>query len=712
MKKYLLYVFAVTPIIAVAARIAVHLRYGPSAVTQVGPIAVLDHIYDLAFALTLTTITLVIGGALSKFLRLTFANTAERLSFSLFLGTGFLGLVVLFLGLLGLLRVWTMVALFIVCAALGKQIFFELFEAAKGGLRAALASREGRVLAGLFSFLIALLFLRTFTPPNMGDELIYHLPIPQQFAERGSIYPTYENLFGNLPFLVHMIYVLCQLAGSDIAAKLFSLFLAIATGFSLYGFCRRFLTRRIGVLALFAFFAAGMVVEVAVTARIDASLAGVLFLTTYAMMIYLDGGVRGWLWTSAILAGFSLGIKSSAGPWLLFIGIMYLYETWFRKKERIRLVLRHGLAFMFIAAVIASPWYIKNYVWFHNPIYPFFTGELADFGPQGIRYFDVDDERKLEAHMAAARAEIPEVVNAQENEIRQAIAQRITRHPMRLWEFFIYPETYLMWEPFHFANYLFLFSPLVFFLKPRKWILWLLGLSLAFAFTVTWSSWIARYLLPVYPPLTIVAAYTLAGLSDRLSQRVPLFRNLPAWLTGISLSIVVLISVVWIREFKVLQFISGSVSRREFLLQFPFYSRIDFINTQTPRGIRVLDIGAHMNYGIERDNTPDESWYATKWRRLLVANGSLDEVNQSLHRQGFSYVLYCSPFVHEAQMGIKGSGGMDLFYPRDSHLSQAQQELGQEYELLRAWSTFTHYRTRFLEPVFKDESDCEVLKIK
>ena len=96
MKKYLLYFFAVTPIIAVVARIAVHLRYGPSPVTQVGPIAVLDHIYDLAFALTLTTITLVIGGALSKFLRLTFANTAERLSFSLFLGTGFLGLVVLF----------------------------------------------------------------------------------------------------------------------------------------------------------------------------------------------------------------------------------------------------------------------------------------------------------------------------------------------------------------------------------------------------------------------------------------------------------------------------------------------------------------------------------------------------------------------------------------------------------------------------------------
>lgn len=712
MKKYLIYFFAMTPIIAVAARVAVHTRYGQSPLTEVGPIAVVDHIFDLAFALGLTIITLVLGGALSKWLRLSFANSAEKLSFSLFLGTGFLGLVVLFLGLLGLLHIWIIAALSIVCAAFGTRILTEFFQAAKDGLRAATRSREGQVLTVLFSFLIALLFFRTFTPPNMGDELIYHLSIPQKFAEQGRIYPTYDNLFGNLPFLIHMIYVLCQLAGSDIAAKLFSLFLAIATGFSLYGFCRRFLTRRIGVLSLFGFFAAGMVVEVAVTARIDVSLAGVLFLTTYAMMIYLDGGGQGWLWTSAILAGFSLGIKSSAGPWLFFVGIMYLYETWFKKKERITLVLQHGLAYMFIAAVIASPWYIKNYVWFHNPVYPFFSGEVADFGPEGIRYFNVDDERKLEAHMTEARKEIPEIVNAQENEIRQAIAARLPRHPMRLWEFFIHPETYLMWEPFHFANYLFLFIPLVFFLKPGKWILWLLGLSLAFAISVTWSSWIARYLLPVYPPLTIVAAYTLAALSDRAGQRIPTLQSLAAWITGISLSVVVLISVVWIREFKTLQFIGGSVSRRTFLLQFPFYSRIDFINTQTPKGIRVLDIGAHMNYGIERDNVPDESWYATKWRRLLVANGSLDELNQSLHQQGFSYILYCSPFVHEAQMGIKGSGGMDLFSPDEFRLSQAQTDLGQEYELLRNWSTFTLYRAKFLETVYTDESNCEVLKIK
>src|SRR6185369_11131590 len=96
-----------------------------------------------------------------------------------------------------------------------------------------------------------------------------------------------------------MIYAVCLLANSDIAAKLFNLALAIATSLALYGFCKRYLSSRVGVVAA----------------------------TTYAMMNYLDTGKRGWLWISALLAGFSLGVKHSAALWLLLIGVMYLIES-------------------------------------------------------------------------------------------------------------------------------------------------------------------------------------------------------------------------------------------------------------------------------------------------------------------------------------------------------------------------------------------------
>jgi hypothetical protein len=107
--------------------------------------------------------------------RLNFANTAEHISFSLFLGTGTVGLSVLCLGLLGLLRPWpiaTVLALYVAVTAGGLP---ELYRIIKGGIRAATLTPETKVLTLLFLCFDALLIVRTATPPHTIDELIYHL---------------------------------------------------------------------------------------------------------------------------------------------------------------------------------------------------------------------------------------------------------------------------------------------------------------------------------------------------------------------------------------------------------------------------------------------------------------------------------------------------------------------------------------------------------
>lgn len=690
-----------------------HIKLGDQVANAAGTLAILDHIFDVALALGLSILALAIGSSLCKVLKLEFNGNAEALSFSIFLGTGVVGLGVLFLGLLNLLHIWVVAPATVLALLLCRENLRQLPKQIETGLRTVTLTREGRIVTVLFCLLIGLLFLRALAPPNTPDELIYHLSVPYDFAKRGSIYPSYDNLFGNLPFLINMIYVLCQMAGSDIAARVFSLFLAIATAIALYAFCARFLTRRTGVIAMFAFFGAGMVVEVAVTARIDVSLAGMLFLATYAMINHLETDRLGWMWLSAILSGFSLGIKSSAGPWLVVVGLMYVYEKLFRKRAQWPSVLRDGILNVILAAAIASPWYVKNYVWFHNPLYPFFTGEVADFGPQGIRYFSPEDERKLDAHLEAVRQENPALVKEQEAELNRAIETRVPRHPLRFWEFFTDPDKYLVSEPFHLPNYLFLIIPLLVFVPPRRWILWQLAMSITFFVAVTKSAWIARYLLPVYPSLTIVSVYTLCGLSNRIGNRFRLIRGLPVWATAISLTLVAVVCLTWISGFNALGFLSGRISRHDFLLQFPFYHRTDFINTQLPEGAKVLAVGAHMNYGIERPYLTDESWFATKWKRLLIRNDSLSKVNDDLHNRGFTHILYCpGPFTYEANLGVKGSGGMDLISQSRTNESELGRSLGAEYELLRNWATFTQYRAKFLETVYVDQSNCEVLKIK
>ena len=681
-----------------------HIYLGAAAEDATGVLAVLDHLFDLVAAVTLSSVLLSVGNSLTKRFSLQFIDSAEHLAFSFFLGTGVVGLLVLLMGLLGLLRGWAILALLLVALALTARDLPQLWQSLIRALRTAF---EAKLVTAVFIALFVLILVRTLLPPHVADELIYHLPVPQQFVQAGRVFPSYDNSLGNMPFLVHMIYAVFLLAGSDVAAKLFSLFLAIATAVSLYAFCCRFITRRVGVIALFAFFASGMIVELAITTRIDVSLAGMLFACTYAMINYLSSRSRAWFWFSAVFAGFSLGIKHTAALWIFLAGILYLVET-IRSRESIGKVLKYGVIYTFLALAVASPWYIKNAIWFHNPIYPFVTGEVAEFGPNGIRYFNAEDERKLDAHFEAARKAIPDVVAAQQQELTQAASTRVERHPMRLWEFFFRPQAYLMAEPYQFPNYLFLVIPLIVFLKPARWIWWLLILGLGFVFSVTATAWISRYLVPAYPALTIVAAYVLDALSRRLSPRLAIANRIPVYAVALAFIPVITACVASLRYFHSIEYLTGIVSHHEFLTRLTFYQPFEFVNRELPSTTRVMMIGAQMNYGLNRPYYADESWFVTKWRRLLVANDSLEAVNESLKQQGFTHIIY-SPglFPFAAQMGLEGTGGMSLLAKREDGAVPRTPE----YPLLRNWSTVELYKERYLEPVYSDDN-FEVLRIK
>ena len=693
--------------VALAAT-AAHIYLNKSAEHATGPLAILDHIFDLVVALAISFVVLAAGYRLTRMFSLQFAGSAEKLTFSFFLGTGAVALSIACIGLLGLFRGWSMLALLLIWLLLAARDVPDLYRNLTQAIRT-ITTEPGLVLpAILFTGLIGIFTLRTLVPPYTGDEIIYHLPVSQQFIQQGGIFPSYNNLFGNLPFLIHMLYLPCLMAGSDVAAKLFSLFLAITTAVSLYAFCGRFLTRYTGLLALFAFFAAGVVVEVAITTRIDVALAGMLFACTYAMINYLTIRNRGWLWLSALFAGFSLGIKQTAAVWIFLVGVLYLAET-IRNRESIPKVLKSGVIYTLLALAIASPWYIKNAVWFHNPIYPFVTGEVAEFGSSGVRYFDAELERKLDAHFEATRKAIPDVVARQEQELAQAAKARRVRHPLRLWEFFTRPTDYLMAEPFQFPNYLFLLIPLIIFLRPTRWVVWLLVISLAFVFSVTATSWIARYLVPAYPALTVVAAFTLRNLASRLQRKLSFARLLPAYALLAAFATVLAPSVVAIRDLESLQFVTGKISRYEFLTTFTYYRPLAFINTQLPQDARVMLIGAQMNYGLDRPYYSDESWFATKWRRLLARNDSLEDVNRELKQQGFTHILY-NPglFLFAANMGVEGTGGMSLIANSKNEAAARTPE----YPLLRNWSTFTLYKEKYLESIYRGEDGSEVLRIK
>jgi len=713
------WVFAALICLGLLAVVYAHLHVAGSD-TYAGLLAPLDRVFDLALAIAISFMLASFGLAISRLLKINWSNTAETLSISLFLGTGVFGLAVLGLGLLGMLRPIPVLVLCALSIFFSRAEFPRLIDSLRRSVAPIMSAPEKLVL-GVFLFLIALLLVRTATPPYVFDEAIYHLPVTREFVDQGRIFPNFNNSMGNQPFLIHMIYALCLMAGSDIAAKFFSFALCLATGLALYGFCERFIERRVAAMAVFVFFAAGMVIEVGVTTRVDVAVAGMLFVTTYAMINYLQAGERSWLWTSALLAGFSLGIKHSAALWLFFVGVMFVVES--LRRTSLMSTLKYGVVYVAIALAVASPWYAKNYAWFGNPFYPFFTGEVASYGPEGLRYFDSEDERKLDAHFDAVRKQSPAIVKDVEEAIAGNAGVRPERHPMRPWEVYLKPNTYLMAEARHYPNYLFLVLPLSLLIVRRRWLVWLLVLSVCYFVAATWNTWIARYLLPAYPALTIVTAFTLVTAGDWLKRKSEMLGQLPVYLVLLALTVVVATSFKPLIERNGFPFVAGTISRRDFMRGFAYYAPVDFINTELPADARVMSVGAQMTYGLQRPYLSDETWYTTKWRRLLVHNDSLEGVRQDLKRQGVNYILFDSGlFLFAAQMGLDqgqvvppvpspvAARALGINNETERSFDEART-LGPNFLLLRNWATFAQFRDKYLEQVYSDPNGYRIYKL-
>jgi len=356
---------------------------------------------------------------------------------------------------------------------------------------------------------------------------------------------------------------------------------------------------------------------------------------------------------------------------------------------------------------------VKNYVWFHNPFYPLISGEVAELPPSPIRFFDNNDEQKLEAFFESTKSSIPSTVMSEETELQDWKSRRDIRHPLWLWDYFVHPDHYYLGDDYHFPNYLFLLVPLVVFVRKNRWVMWLLIFALVFIVSVAIHMWIARFHLPAYPALTIVFAYTVDQLSTLFPKKVSVVRRLTVYTISIFLGFTVGMTMILIQHLGSMSYFSGRISRHDFLMTQTYYRPIDFINTHLPSNARVLMIGIQLNYGIKRSYSPDETWFANKWRRVLIKSESYADVSRALKQQGYTHIIFSANlFKFAAMQGVEGAGAMDLMFKAPPTQSDESRRLGPEYQLLRNWATFTEFQSQYLEPIYSDGADIQIFRIK
>ena len=693
-------------IIALFLLIALPAVYAHIQIVQIGddytgPLGLFDRLFDLLLSSMLMGIAFCLGRWIARLCRLSFAGVAEEFSFSALLGSGVIALAVLGLGLMGQLAPLPVALLLITLIAISCREIPILLCAVKEFWVGATRTKTRFILLFLFGVLAAILILRAATPPHSFDEAIYHLSATETFVNRGRVYPLEDNSAGNMPFLIHMIYAIFLMAKADIAAKLFSLYIGFICALALYAFCARFLSRRTGIIAMFAFFGAGVVVEVAVTSRVDVSLSCLLFLATYAMMLSFKTGQRQWLYVSAVFAGFSLGVKYTAAIWIFLLGPMFLLESTFRRSKPLLAVIRQGLIYAAITLIVASPWFIKNLIWFHNPVYPFITGDVKGVSSERVDYFTPEDELRLDRHFERAQQANPLLVSQREQALADAVANRTIQRPPHFWEYFTKPDTYNYPEDYQYPNYLFIFCPLLLFIRKSRWVIWLTALSIAYYLLVTQMAWYSRYLLPVYPALTLVSVYILSSIADWAESksnrglRIALARVLPVVVLGAAIGSIGLLSIEQFMKVNGPEFITGQLSRRAFMSSMFYYPPIDFINHQLPKGSRVMMIGAQMSYEMRPEHIADISSDTLGWQRLLARNDSLTAVHNDLKQQGVTHILVA--------YGIFAWGAARAGESSPVTFGVGVRSRPNNYVQLRNWITLDSYTSQFVEQVYSDK---------
>ena len=224
-----------------------------------------------------------------------------------------------------------------------------------------------------------LAFVLTLAPPNGADydSLVYHLAAPAQYARLGQVAQLPFDHHSYFPFTMEMLYgVALQLRG-PVFAKLFHWLMLPLGALVLVGLGQRAGSRVGGLLAACLFTSLPMTLTEASTAYIDLAFAAF----AVAAVLCFSGAptsnrLQNLAWSGAF-CGFCLGTKYFGWLILGFLGIWLIVETLRAKPERGgRGIALFGLTALFLG----SAWYVRNWIWVGNPVYPF---AYSVFGGRG-----------------------------------------------------------------------------------------------------------------------------------------------------------------------------------------------------------------------------------------------------------------------------------------------------------------------------------------
>jgi hypothetical protein len=220
----------------------------------------------------------------------------------------------------------------------------------------------------LFAFLLAIA-----PPADAFDALFYHLVEPQRIINNAGLQPS-SIPHSWFPALPEGIFLVAQSAGSVRATQLLHLTWAIYSILLIWYWAKTVWNEKIARTALVIIISMPSFYLLASWAYTDFTLTFFGLVGIYAVFKAFqdipDQPQLGWIILSGVSAGMAMGVKYTS--FLVPVSIVILIILW--NKKNLLLAAKLGGFFILIAVLVASPWYIRNWVVMGNPFYPFIFG--------------------------------------------------------------------------------------------------------------------------------------------------------------------------------------------------------------------------------------------------------------------------------------------------------------------------------------------------
>ncbi len=217
-------------------------------------------------------------------------------------------------------------------------------------------------LFGVPFTIYAVIYLSNSLAPEVSpDGAAYHLGFVFRYFREHGFHRLTTNLYGNLSQGVEMLFLFAFAFGRQSAAATVHCCYLLALPLLMLSYGRRIGHPRAGIGAAMLVFLSPLMGIDGVSAYNDVALATTAFALFYLLEIWREENQRSLLVPIGIAAGFCFAIKATG-----IVGFLYAATVILMRKKPRALV-----TVVAMAAMIALPWPVKDWLWLGNPASPF-----------------------------------------------------------------------------------------------------------------------------------------------------------------------------------------------------------------------------------------------------------------------------------------------------------------------------------------------------